>query len=145
MASTCLNTANPLFLPVTYHNVANHGTTALAWGIKIALGEPEQTFAMWPMMEDFSFVTSSDDCLGTSDYDCIAKLGGVYDLEGSKTEKNSSTIDGWNGTINPDYSPADYYYHNDILTFGPNDTKVYGWPFTTDLGKLWCELKKAPP
>jgi hypothetical protein len=136
MTSQCLNAADPLFMWIQHNYVNPSETAAPAWGASIYLGEPPQPFSIRPSIDDFSMVSLSDNCLGTTDYACMARRGGVYNPSKSTTDTNFTEINGWNGTI-ASYNDDDFDYHNDVLTFGWNSTEVWGWPFVTDDKTLW--------
>ena len=70
-------------------------------------------------------VASSDNCLSTTAYACMARRGGVYNPSLSTTD-NELHRDRWWTKID-NYDAANFDFHNDVLTFG-NDTQVWGWP-----------------
>lgn len=130
MTSTiCKNLAEPLFLPISYTSVSD-GLAAPAWGVEIGIGRPVQIFSVAPSIWDYVYVGNLNDCVSTVDYECLAYLGGTYDPALSGTEV-AATFSNWNGTIEGD-DPELYSFYNDVLTFGDNDTMVWGFPFTTN-------------
>jgi hypothetical protein len=141
MASpACKNSADPLFLPIGYNYVSSDGLTAPSWGIEVGLGlTPRQKFSLSPSFYDHSTVANVDHC-SADDYGCLASFGGIYNPELSTTELPAASISDWNGTIGTD-DASDYYYYNDVLTVGGNESAaVWGFPFTTDDGGDWGML-----
>ncbi|EXJ54702.1 hypothetical protein A1O7_10043 [Cladophialophora yegresii CBS 114405] len=133
--ATCANLPGPLYLPITYHQVGV-GSVAPAWGVRVEFGDPGQVVSLTPRMSDLTLVANSGDCASSTDYDCLAWLGGTYDPTFSRTEA-TQTAAGWNGTLQG-ADPADFVLYNDVLTIGSNGRTVPGFPFATDNEAGWA-------
>jgi hypothetical protein len=135
--TTCPDLPGPLYLPITYNEVGI-GSVAPAWGVRVEIGDPAQVFSLRPSMSDRTLVANFDDCDSSTDYACLALVGGIYDPSLSSTEVTQTEAT-WNGTLR-DVDPSDYILYNDVLRFGSNDTTVLGFPFATDGEDGWGEL-----
>ena len=142
VSEVCSNLADPLFMWITNNYVNRAQNTAPAWGASIYLGEPPQPFSIRPSIDDFSMVALAGNCGSLTSYACIARRGGVYDPGYSTTVENSTDVEAWNGTIGT-YNQSIFDYHNDVLTFGWNDSTVYGWPFVTDDDTYWGKFSPS--
>ena len=135
----CPNLPEPLQLPITYHQVSADAV-ALAWGVKIGLGNPVQSFSLWPsLFFDFTFVANAQDCGPPPSAGCQGLVGGTYDKNLSTTEVTTIGTpwqNRWNGSL--DWGdPATYILYNDVLTLGSNGMTVPGYPFATDDDSKW--------
>ncbi|KIW93489.1 uncharacterized protein Z519_06094 [Cladophialophora bantiana CBS 173.52] len=138
--ATCQNFAEPLLLNLGYHNLSSGGSAAPAWGIEVEIGTPPQRFSLRPSIYDVTILSYETHCSSQNDYGCLAAQGGVFDPELSSTE-SVSVGTAWNGTLGGEANAADlsyYFFYNDVLRFGYNETVVWGFPFVTDDGQEWA-------
>ena len=125
----CINNVAPLQLPIKDVATTVNGN-GLTHGIALSIGNPHQLFSLKPTFSDNdTWVYNIQSCSNSSDYACIARLGGVYDPEMSHTGQVTNSESSWNGTIDSEISnPGQYVFFNDIFLAGGNGP-IYGYPF----------------
>jgi hypothetical protein len=125
----CINSVAPLQLPITSVPATINGI-GLTQGIAVSIGDPHQLFSLRPTVADNdTWVYNIQSCANTSDYACIARLGGLYDPQSSHTGQVTNNLNSWNGTIDSELQPSgSYVFFNDIFSAGGNGP-IIGYPF----------------
>ena len=126
---TCVNNVAPLQLPITSVSTTTTGSGTTR-GIAVSIGDPYQLFSMKPSTTDNNtWVYNVNSCANSSDYKCIARLGGLYDYKASHTSQVINSLSSWNGTPDSEFQNVpSYILDNDIFLAGGNGD-IYGFPF----------------
>jgi hypothetical protein len=125
----CANESPPLLLPWTNITVSKDGN-AVARGIEIGVGTPNQIFSLRPSIGDVNtWVFNLAICVSASNDSCIGTAGGAYSSQSSSTFR-LSTQARWNGSQATN-EPGSFIYFNDDIDFGQNGT-AYGYPIFMD-------------
>src|SRR4051794_20633118 len=125
----CANNAPPLLLPWTNVTVSKDGN-AVARGIELGVGTPNQIFSLRPSVGDVNtWLFNMATCGSASNDSCIGFAGGAYDPQSSSTY-HLTTQARWNGSQSTN-EQGSFIYFNDDITFGHNGT-AYGYPMFLD-------------
>lgn len=128
----CVNNVPPLQLPITKVSTTVNGYGASTHGIAVSIGEPSQFFSMRPSASDNdTWVYNVNSCANNTDYQCIARLGGLYDPKVSNTKQITNSLGSWNGTPDTEFDTSEYLsyvFFNDIFKAG-SEKDIYGYPF----------------
>lgn len=93
----CANDAPPLLLPWTNITVSKDGN-AVARGIELGVGTPNQIFSLRPSIGDVNtWLFNLATCGSASNDSCIGTAGGAYDSQSSSTFQ-LTTQARWNGS-----------------------------------------------
>lgn len=128
-AMACINSVAPLQLPITSASTTINAN-GLTQGIALSIGDPHQLFSLRPSVADNdTWVYNIESCSNTSDYACIARLGGLYDPKASHSSQVTNNVNSWNGSIDSELQPSgSFLFFNDIFLTGGNGP-IYGYPF----------------
>jgi hypothetical protein len=125
----CTNDAPPLLLPWTNITVSKDGN-AVARGIELGVGTPNQIFSLRPAVGDVNmWLFNMATCGSASNDSCIGTAGGAYNSQSSSTYQltNQARLNG-SQSVNEQGS---FIYFNDEINFGQNGT-AYGYPMFMD-------------
>jgi hypothetical protein len=125
----CTNDAPPLLLPWTNITVSKDGN-AVARGIELGVGTPNQIFSLRPAVGDVNmWLFNMATCGSASNDSCIGTAGGAYNSQSSSTYQ-LTTQARWNGSQSVN-EQGSFIYFNDEINFGQNGT-AYGYPMFMD-------------
>jgi hypothetical protein len=107
-----------MLLPFENVTVSDDGV-AIARGIAVGLGNPQQFLALVPSFAaDDMFVTNIADCGadGTANLTCLGTIGGAFSPADSDTYVRTTKAQ-WNGTADYDVDGGAYVFFNDDLRY----------------------------
>lgn len=134
---TCANGSPPLGLAWENVTVSSDGK-AIARGIAVGVGEPQQVIALVPSIgDDNTWLFNAADCVSASNDTCIGQKSGVYNASLSHTYVQTTKA-AWNGSQQAgEFATDSPIFFHDTLNFGSNGSAA-GFPLLLnqpDLGK----------